>query len=393
MIWELIVYMLKVNLAVLACYLAYTIFMRGSVSHQWNRWFLLLVPALAIVMPLLSAPTTAIELINIQLPEVQLIQGVINEAYEDSNWMMSALSIWVLGILFMLIKTSKELQTVFKESKNYKGECSFTFFRSIRVNQSLPYEIKQKVLVHEQVHADQWHSLDLIWIELFRIVFWFNPVFSLMQKSLKELHEFIADAVTNKQTKDYSETLIAFAFGLNKLPLANQFQSVNIKNRIKMIHKTNSLKHKAGLVFSMAIAVVAIISISWTSVSDSLSTNANQKVLKEVDTMPRFNGCESKIDSKEAAKCSNEKLMNYMISSVNYPKKAQSEDIEGKVFVEFTVDASGNVKDAKVKKGVHELLDAEALRVVNNMPQWTAGVHQGKSVAVSMTLPINFALD
>ena len=86
-------------------------------------------------------------------------------------------------------------------------------------------------------------------------------------------------------------------------------------------------------------------------------------------------------------------LMKYLGDNVTYPEKAKEEKIEGKVFVSFVVNEKGKVTQVKIDKGANKLLDKEALRVINKMPDWAPGKHEGKNVNVKMHLPINFKLD
>jgi protein TonB len=62
------------------------------------------------------------------------------------------------------------------------------------------------------------------------------------------------------------------------------------------------------------------------------------------------------------------------------------------VTVNFVVDANGKIKNAKVVKGVSEALDAEALRVVENAPDWTPAKQGGKNVPVTYSIPVTFAI-
>jgi TonB family protein len=105
----------------------------------------------------------------------------------------------------------------------------------------------------------------------------------------------------------------------------------------------------------------------------------DSKIYNEVDEMPVFGKDENS-------------LVDYLISAVVYPKDAKEKGIQGKVFVSFTVTNNGKVLDAKVVEPVNPLLDAEALRVIAGMPDWTPGIKDGKNVNVSMTIPINFKL-
>ncbi len=99
------------------------------------------------------------------------------------------------------------------------------------------------------------------------------------------------------------------------------------------------------------------------------------------DTMPMFAGG---VDS----------LINYLKQNVQYPEWENKNRIEGTVIVNFVVDKSGKIKDAKILKTVKgsKNFDAEVLRVVNNMPDWIAGQKDGKNVDVQFNLPVQFKL-
>lgn len=83
----------------------------------------------------------------------------------------------------------------------------------------------------------------------------------------------------------------------------------------------------------------------------------------------------------------------YIGENVRYPDDAKAEGIEGRVFVRFTVKSDGSVDDAEIVRGVHETLDAEALRVVRASPEWKPGKQDGKPVDVAFTFPIIFSLN
>lgn len=85
-------------------------------------------------------------------------------------------------------------------------------------------------------------------------------------------------------------------------------------------------------------------------------------------------------------------LFKFIQNEVKYPAEAKDAKIQGKVFVQFSVDTSGTIGNVKVLRGVHKLLDAEALRVVAKLPKWKPGLIDGDPVNVSYSLPINFVL-
>jgi TonB family protein len=112
---------------------------------------------------------------------------------------------------------------------------------------------------------------------------------------------------------------------------------------------------------------------------------ANQKVQKEafvaVETLPKFPG-----GGEEA-------MAAWISQNVKYPAEAVKGNITGKVFVDFMVSSKGKVKNVQVAKPVHPLLDAEAKRVISNMPDWKPGSQGGKPVDVQMMVPVEFRLD
>jgi TonB family protein len=85
-------------------------------------------------------------------------------------------------------------------------------------------------------------------------------------------------------------------------------------------------------------------------------------------------------------------LMQYLGQTLQYPAEALQQNLEGKVYINFVVSTDGRIEQAKVVKSAHPLLDAEALRVVSQLPAWTPGRQTGRAVNVSYTLPIAFHL-
>ena len=83
-------------------------------------------------------------------------------------------------------------------------------------------------------------------------------------------------------------------------------------------------------------------------------------------------------------------LLKFLSSRLNYPVAALDRRLSGKVFVTFTVDPEGRLRDPRVVRGLGSGLDEEALRLVRLMPWWLPGTIQGQPVWVTLTLPIVF---
>ncbi len=77
---------------------------------------------------------------------------------------------------------------------------------------------------------------------------------------------------------------------------------------------------------------------------------------------------------------------------MKYPSKARRQGVQGRVFVEFVVDRSGNLTEAKVVRGISTECDLEALKAVQSAPKWSPGLQRGRPVKQRMVLPITFKL-
>lgn len=85
-------------------------------------------------------------------------------------------------------------------------------------------------------------------------------------------------------------------------------------------------------------------------------------------------------------------LSKWLSNNLRYPERAQQNDIQGRVIVEFIVNLDGSIQNVKVIKGVDKDLDNEAIRVVKKMPKWQPGKNNGVAVRSYFTLPVNFKL-
>ena len=137
-----------------------------------------------------------------------------------------------------------------------------------------------------------------------------------------------------------------------------------------------TLKEKltyAALAFTLLFTVNATASAS--NHYNELQT-VQGKVYDTCEQMPSFNG----------------KLSEWLGNNIKYPEEAAKKKIEGRVIVQFVVDKKGKTCKPKVVRSIHPALDAEAIRVINAMPNWKPGTIKGKPVSVKYTIPISFKL-
>ena len=129
----------------------------------------------------------------------------------------------------------------------------------------------------------------------------------------------------------------------------------------------------------MALCCLTTIWAQETAVSPNENTQ-KEEPFEVVEVMPSFPGGMTA-------------LMEFIGNNLKYPKDAEKNKIEGRVLVQFIVEADGKITSAKVLRALYPSIDAEALRVVNAMPKWTPGYQKGKPVRVQFTLPLSFKLN
>lgn len=128
------------------------------------------------------------------------------------------------------------------------------------------------------------------------------------------------------------------------------------------------------IVSLLFIATQQIRSINFEEAKEN-----SEETFMVVEEMPEFEGGQ-------------DSLITFIVKNTSYPIEAIEKKIEGRCFVQFTIDTDGNINDIKVIRGINPILDAEAIRVVESMPKWKPGKQEGKLVKVSYILPIVFKL-
>ena len=126
-------------------------------------------------------------------------------------------------------------------------------------------------------------------------------------------------------------------------------------------------------------AVPEVVEMNTEEQAPEETEPQSQKVYNSVEQMPEFPGGAAG-------------LMRYLQENIKYPPEAAKNNIEGRVIVQFIIDETGQVGEIKVVRPISEELDAEAVRVVKNLPKFEPGRQDGEAVSVWYTLPIVFKL-
>lgn len=232
--------------------------------HQYKRVYLLATTVSSFAIPFITF-TKYVEVVEQIQPmistEITTELPIQIEASQQNFFPMILWGIYALGILLFGVKFFKNINDlVIKIKKNPKEKQGsitsvfideeippHTFFNFIFLNRikHITKQIPQEVILHEQAHASQKHSLDVVLLELLQVVFWFNPILYLLKRSIKLNHEFLADqAVLNygTSTKVYQKILLAYSSNAYQLPMANAINYSSIKKRFTVMNTHTSKK-------------------------------------------------------------------------------------------------------------------------------------------------------
>ena len=283
-------YFFKSIACLFAFWAFYKLFLENQSNHLFKRWFLLVSVVLSFVIPALvfteyvmytPQARTNIQALGNELPLQQQATAAQVTDMDIINWQQLLLSIYALGFVIFGFRFLKNLvqiihrirwNTKIKDDTGTKVLLKnvlppHTFFSYIFLNKKKFEEksIPKEVLLHEEVHAKQWHSIDVVFIELLQVLFWFHPMIYLLKNAIKLNHEFLADSAVIKKTrapKAYQNTLLSYLSkeSENKyqsIKMANAINYSSIKKRFNIMKKQSSKK----AVFLRSILVLPLCAL------------------------------------------------------------------------------------------------------------------------------------
>jgi beta-lactamase regulating signal transducer with metallopeptidase domain len=273
------IYILKSGLCLAVFYGFYKLLLEKESFHVFKRFYLLFSTVLAFVIPLITF-TEYIEIIPQKttsfLPETFITSTIIKA--EPINYLSLILwGIYGLGVFlfgFKFLKNLLEIIVKIKRNPKLKNKnlinvllqdlvIPHTFFNYIFLNKQKfeSHQIPKEVLLHEETHARQKHSLDVLLIELVQIFFWFNPIVYLMKRSIKLNHEFLADqsVINNGITPStYQKILLTLSSNASENTLANSINYSSIKKRFTVM-KTQTSKQAIWLRIFVILPLFVIL--------------------------------------------------------------------------------------------------------------------------------------
>ena len=269
----------------------------------YNRFFLGFGLLSSLVLPFVSVEK--IEVIPFRPPASALSMDVLalEPPQSEFSWefygslligaMSVVMALWLLWRLYKVLQILKQSEVV--HSKRPKlllssmAKAPFSFFQSIVFPKKMylgpHYEV---VLAHEKVHLKQWHSIDVLAIQLVLVFAWWNPLLWIYKKKMLENLEFLADEGTVSQTqqlKNYQYILLNQSVPLEQLSLVQPFYESFLKKRIMMLNNTQAKKSPWGSALLVPLLVAFVFAFNTKTVAQ-MAPPPPPIITTIVDTIP-----------------------------------------------------------------------------------------------------------
>ena len=425
----LLIYYIKINIGIILFYGFYKLFFTRDTLFRMRRTALLSFFMIAFLYPLMNLESwirsywevdQTVATYNLMLSEFT-IEANAESVPIFSSWEQIVLLVIAIGAGILFIRFLTDLIRIFILKRNSpeihiqsvncyqlpENEAPFSFFNWIFINPAAHNETEQQeILTHELSHARQLHSLDVILSELFCMILWVNPFAWLLSREIRQNLEYLADQEVLEagfNPKNYQYHLLGLTYTKAAAKLYNNFNVLPLKNRIRMMNKNRTSKKwgvKYAIFAPLTLSLLFVSNIELmarqatnlvssftetliekpTLLSEAViseQTPQNEQTFAVVEKMPEFPGGVNE-------------LLKFIAKNVKYPEDAVKENKQGRVIISFVIDKNGKVVDPKIQQGVSHSIDAEAIRVVQSMPNWIPGEQRGQKVRVQYTLPINF---
>lgn len=319
-------YLLKFSGCLLIFLAFYKLVLEKENMHVFKRFFLLAALVLSISIPLVTF-TQYIEPLPLTFNEVSQDMLITNNPIEiETTTTYVPYIIWSIYIIGLLIFGFKFIRNLYRLNQKIKHNpkqryykfthvllkdliVPHTFFNYIFFNKSKfeANEIPEEVFWHEQTHATQKHSIDVVFIEALQVLLWFNPLIYIIKHAIKLNHEFLADqGVLQKgiNTNAYQEIILAFSSNAAQPQLANAINYSLIKKRFTVM-KTKTTKRGIWLrsIVLLPLLAVMLYSFSDTKVVEKTSEEVSDTnyTARSIDIEVFDNGT-YKIDGLKATK-------------------------------------------------------------------------------------------
>jgi beta-lactamase regulating signal transducer with metallopeptidase domain len=370
--------------------------------HRFNRIYLLgsLIFSLTIPFHIFSFKTKLPRTINhFELNEILLQKTSVNFKSSSENQMMAytILSVYVFVSLLLVIRFVMNLYSFYKKIKNNKRQTinsskiiliqeptvPHSFLRTIFINEDdfNNNTIAPELIAHETAHIKQKHTLDILFIEVLQILFWFNPLILLYKRAIKLNHEFLADETVNAKFNSvyqYQSILLNIASNQKGVALASSINYLITKKRLIMMIKKESririiLKTLGvGVVYSLLLFTFSSQTRAQEPSTNQQKTDSNNSKTNSEIKQPEFPGGI---------------VAFYKFIGTNFKVPIELKG-SGKIVMTFMIEKDGSLSEFEILKDIGFGTADEVIRVLKLSPKWIPGKENNETVRVKYNLPI-----
>ena len=428
-------YLLKANVILALLYAFYRLFFYRDTFFNYRRATLLCILVVSALAPLpwmqlWMGSLPPVQAVGTFTTEVLLPEFVVTPKTGSTGVTLLQVAAWIygIGVCLLMGRIGIQLGAIARLTRRCplmelngmavralpKGEAPFSFFRRIFVcpTDHTPGELDE-ILAHEQTHARQIHSLDVVMAELACALCWFNPFAWLWKREIRQNLEYLADRSVlagGHDRRTYQYHLLGLAYHKAAATIYNNFNVLPLKKRIRMMNKQRS-KSIGQLKYLLFVPVAALLAAACAGnqKQDTVEGGAMDEVVavgNGVDSVDKQPAANMDVTAEELVQGEvydmteqqpqfpggPKELMAFLGTNIRYPVAAQEAGVQGRVICQFVITKEGKVADIKIMRGVSPELDEEAVRVVKAMPAWTPGKQDGQAVNVRYTLPVTFKL-
>jgi len=357
-------YFLWSSISLVLFYLFYILLLKRETFFAFNRVYLLVALCLSMLMPFLDLSWLIV------LPKVEIVTNTLavvavaklgNDIGKEFNWVTFVY--WggvVLGATRLFIK----IAGVKKQITLPKDGDAFSFWKTKVIDRKL--SDLAVINAHENIHVKQLHTFDILLVEILSVFFWFNPVVYACRKSLKLIHEYLADEYACNFTASKKQyAMLLFLQNLNAGPvLANRFYNTSLlESRIKMLQRKKSSRYRLWKYILCLPLITLLCAFNGSG----------------------FTGNNHRVDQAASFPGGFDAFSKYLIGTA---RKVSNKS--GKVIVSFVVETNGEISNEKVEKSLDQASDQEALRVIKSSQKWKPALENGEKARSAYQISINF---
>lgn len=389
----MIEYIYKSSFALFLFFVFYKVFLENEKMHMFNRFYLLFALLLSINIPFLNIKTETeipFQILRIKVSETNSINQNL-PTLNNYNWKTILVTLSIIMTILFIIRFIKNLNSLHNRIKVnqsilYKNTkiillddvvIPYSFFNHIFINKKefQSNKIQEEILSHELVHVHQKHSLDIIFIELLKALFWFNPIIYAYKKAIQLNHEFLADEhVINKHKNiSFYQTLLLENKAITTSNLASNLNYLTTKKRIIMMTKITSEKN----IFLRKTLVLPVLLLSFTISCVKDNNSSKVKESRKLEIVASTHENITKPDFKnDAGNFSKYILSNYQLTEFDKKNK--------KLEVRFLVNKDGSLSNLKALNTENNLKEREILEVLRKSPKWEPAKLDGEVINFQM---------